>query len=129
MRERLTDAFHVVRFFATVLLPIVAGVAWLFRAFGVTWEQWRPLEYLCTIPLLALVLFYLPSIIRRVRKRSEIVEETTAIDAPVELFSSFSDDKDLLQEIQTLENPCSGERKAGFELAKQIISTIIRERR
>ena len=128
--SRLIALFHVLRFYATIILAILTGVAWLFHLAGVTQERWGAIEYLCFVPILLLLLLYTPDIIKRVRKHSEIIEETEPIEPeeqepriePAQYSAS------LAYEIQHLENPCSGERRAGFELAKQIISSIIRER-
>ena len=60
-----------VRCAIVVLLVIITAIAWLFRLFGITWEQWAPLKWLCTVPLAILVLIFLPSIIARLRKLSE----------------------------------------------------------
>lgn len=68
MRERSLVAFYVFRFYATILAVIIAGVAWILRLGGLSWEQWRPLEYLCMAPLAVLALLYMPEAVRKAKK-------------------------------------------------------------
>jgi hypothetical protein len=46
-------------------------VAILFRVGGITWEQWPPLKWLTIVPIVVVLLPFLPSIIRWARKRGE----------------------------------------------------------
>jgi len=56
-------------------LVLVAGavllVAILFRLGGVTWEEWPPLKWLTLVPIVVLLLAFLPAIIAWARKKSE----------------------------------------------------------
>jgi len=57
---------------ALVFVSAVVGVlAWLFRLFGLTFQQWPTLKYLCSVPFGVILLVFLPDIIRWARKRSE----------------------------------------------------------
>jgi len=49
----------------------VLFVAVLFRLGGITFEQWPPLKWLIIVPIIVILLPFLPDIIRWARKRGE----------------------------------------------------------
>jgi len=54
------------------LLVIVGGLGWLLHLGGLTWEQWPPLKWICIVPIIIGGSMLLPTVIKRVRKWTEI---------------------------------------------------------
>lgn len=57
-----------VAFVFIALNILVGGLAWLFRLGGVTYGQWPLLKWLCYVPLIVLVVIFLPLVIEKVRE-------------------------------------------------------------
>jgi len=59
------------RFALVGVAGAVLLVAALFRLGGITWEQWSPLKWLIIVPIIIILLTFLPGIIAWARKKSE----------------------------------------------------------
>ena len=54
------------------ILFVVSGVSWLFRLFGVTWEELPVLKWTSLVSSFILVLIYLPKIMAKARKHGDL---------------------------------------------------------
>lgn len=61
-----------VAFVFIALNILVGGLAWLFRLSGVTYEQWPLLKWLCSIPLVIIIVIFLPFVIEKARSIGEM---------------------------------------------------------